>query len=222
MNICGIDYSINSPAIIKAKLDNDLEINKLTYLGFTDVKKIAKTDNNIIHYDKKKQFKNNYEKYIWIREHIINFINKSTYVAIEGYAYSKKGLVFNIAESTMCTKIAIYERKIPIRIYDPSTIKMYATFKGNVGKDEMNLAYENYKDLKLDLSHLPSLKSPKEDFVDAFYILKLLQLEMKLRHGMISLKDLPLKHIEIFNRVTKANPVNLLAQDFISKKDTGE
>lgn len=215
MIICGIDYSINSPAVVKANLDNNLDIYKLSYIGFSSVKKTANLDSNIIHYNNKKQFQNNYEKYIWVRDNIFTYIASPDYVAMEGYAFATKGLVFNIAEATMCTKLAIYENSIPIRIYDPNSIKLYATGMGNSKKLEMEVAYENFSELKPNWSHLPASKNPKEDLIDAFFTLKLLQLELKLRHGIVQLKDLSLEHIKIFNRVTKANPTNILATDFI-------
>ena len=70
----------------------------------------------------------------------------------------------------------------------------------------------------LDLNHLPEYKNPREDIIDAYFILKLLQAELKLRHGLIELKSLSVKQIQAFNRVTKANPTNLLDRDFIEKK----
>ena len=69
----------------------------------------------------------------------------------------------------------------------------------------------------LNLKYLNQYGSPKEDIVDANYICLLLQMELKLRKGIIQLKDLTEKQIQIFNRTTKAQKTNLLAIDFIEK-----
>jgi len=68
----------------------------------------------------------------------------------------------------------------------------------------------------LEFKSLPDYKSPKADVIDAYYILKMLQLELKLRKAKISLSDLPEYIIKVFNRVTKSRPINILATPFLS------
>ena len=241
MIICGLDYSMNSPGVVKAKLDKNLDVTELTYRGVTSVKKVAKLDENIIFYDKK-QFPDSIAKAIWMADRLLGFmcncdvdgvsggmvkhtLSVPDYCAMEGYAMGAKGQVFNIAESTMTTKLGLYRNEIALRIYSPSTIKKFATGRGGgkgankVDKTVMDAYYEkiDMKD-RLDLSHLPVAKVPKEDIVDAYYSMKLLQMELKLRYGLIDLKSLPLHMIETFNRVTKANPENILVRPFISAK----
>lgn len=225
MFIVGIDYSVNSPGVVKLYLDENLNVVNLKYLGFSDIQKVVKVDDNILFYHPKNSFKNNFDKCIWMRDNIFNFCKESfsndfllpDYIAIEGYAMNAQGLVFDIAESTMCTKLSIYEHNIPLRIYDPNSIKKFATSHGNSGKVEMIESFNKFAGMKPDLSKLPEYKSPQEDIIDAFWVVKLLQLELKLRYGLTLLKDLPLHHIEIFNRVTKKNKENLLVQSFIQK-----
>lgn len=242
MIICGLDYSMNSPGVVRAQLDDNLDIEKLTYRGFTSVKKIAKLDDNLLFYHKDKQFKNSFEKSIWMADKILGFMcncdadgvsngivkgimSVPDYCAMEGYAMGAKGQVFNIGESTMVTKLGIYKNEIALRIYEPSTIKKFATGRGGgkgenkVDKAVMDEYYEMIDvENRIDLSHLPVAKVPKEDLVDAYYSMKLLQTELKLRHGLLDLKSLSLPKIELFNRVTKANPENLLVRPFISAK----
>lgn len=217
MYIVGIDYSKNSPGIMMSEIDNNFEIINTKYRGFTSVKKTSKLDSNLVFYHKK-QFKNDIEKAVWMRNHIIEFIEDADYCAIEGYALAAKGKVFDIAESTMCTKLGIYECYKALRIYEPSTIKMFATGNGKSAKVEMGDAYTKLEDLnKPNLSHFKPYVSPSEDLVDAYFCMKLLQMELKLRYGIIQLRDLNVKTIKIFNRVTKANPENILVRDFIIK-----
>ena len=222
MFIIGIDFSKNSPGVMLSELDEDLDIINIQYRGFSSVKKTAKKDEDIIFYHKK-QFNDDIEKAIWMKEHILEFIhshiqiNDDIYCAFEGYAFAAHGKVFDIAESTMCTKLGIYDIPIPLRIYDPNSIKKFA-IKGNAGKVEMGDAYIKIEDkTKPDLSHLTPYKSPSEDLVDAYFCMRLLQMEMKLRKGILQLRNLDVKTIEIFNRVTKAYPENILVRPFIIK-----
>lgn len=215
MIICGIDPSINSSGIFKIQLDDKtLDIIDQDYLSFTQVKK--NECNNILWY-KKKDFKNNLEQNIWMQSKISPFIQYVNYLAIEGYAYGATGLVFEIGEFVGGIKQMVYELSIKMRIYEPTVIKMYATGNGTSDKISMCDKYDKLKDGQLDLGHLPQYKSPKEDVVDAYYICKLLRLELMLRKGLITLDKLNETEIKIFNRLTKSNPVNILARDFIGE-----
>jgi hypothetical protein len=57
--------------------------------------------------------------------------------------------------------------------------------------------------------------SPTSDIVDAYFISILLLLEIKLRKGIIQLRNLSEEEISIFNRCTKSNPVNILDRSFL-------
>jgi hypothetical protein len=221
--IAGIDYSKNAPGVVKAKLNSNFDIvDKIEYRGFTSVKKVNKSDSNILFYHKKNSFNNDFEKAIWMRERIFEFIEGASYCSIEGYAFGANGKVFDIAEACMCTKLKVYENNIPLRIYEPTVIKNFAGCKGNSGKVEMGEAYiKDSESSKIipNLSHLPQFKTPSEDIVDAYYCMKLLQMELKLRYGIVELRKLSLNAIKIFNRVTKAYPENILVRPFLENKD---
>jgi len=218
MRIAGIDYSKNSPGVVIFELDKNFDVESYEYIGFSSVKKIAISDNNILYY-KKNQFNNDYDQYIWMRDSIMDKLSNVDFVAFEGYAFGASGKVFDIAETTAIMKVKLYEDGIPFRVYEPTVVKMFATGKGNAGKVEMHQAYEKICD-PIGLYQLPELKSPREDLIDAYYIGKLLQKELMLRNGIVDLRALKLKEIEIFNRCTKSNPVNILSRDFISlRKD---
>ena len=208
MNIVGIDYSINSPGVVRFYLDDNLEIIKANYLGFTSIKKYEK--NNILYY-KKDNFKNNIDQFIWINSKIHEFLLNSkktiedSYIAIEGYAYNAKGKVFEIGEATGDIKRIIWKYHIPLRIYDPTSIKMYITGSGNADKESMRTYYKGI--LSTDIIN--------EDIIDAYHITSLLQMELKLRKGLIRTQDLSEHQIRVFNRCTKMFPENLLVRDFI-------
>ena len=119
MIVTAIDFSINSPAVVKVETDDNFNIIEYSYLGFSDKKYIVKDDPNILPLNKK-MFDNDYERYMYVRDSIIDFLysdNKHVdYCVIEGYVLgSTNGLVFNIAECTMLTKLAIYEKGTKIK-----------------------------------------------------------------------------------------------------------
>jgi len=214
MYIVGVDPSINSTGLYVMGLDEKtLDVDYYEHRGFTQVKKNESAD---IIYFKKKEFENNIEQYNWMKEEIFNFIACADYVAIEGYSYNSTGKIFDMAEFIGCLKYHLYVSNIPIRIYEPAVVKMYATGNGNCDKIRMCDEYDKLKDGQTDLSHLPQYKNPKEDIVDAYYLCKLLRLELMLRKGLVTLDKLNEDEIKIFNRCTQKFPINLLARSFIN------
>lgn len=228
MIIAGIDYSKNSPGIVSLFLhDYTLDVVNIDYIGFTTVKKNEKLA-KLVHY-KKDTWSDDIAKAQGMADCIAGYLADNTfnncwpqYVAFEGYAYAAKGKVFDIAEATMVTKLRMYDNGCKIRIYDPNTIKKFASGHGNADKVRMGESFNKFDGMKPEIDLLADAKSPKEDIVDAFFAAKLLQLELKLRKGLIAVKDLPMKQIEVFNRVTKAYPENILVRPFIHKGGNDE
>lgn len=220
MIIIGIDYSMSSPGLVKVELNESLDIIRADYQGFSSVAKTAKLDDNIIHF-KKDHFNNNFDRFTTLTNFCSEFIESwgvPDYVAMEDYAMgSHSGMNFTIGEATILTKLAVYNTGCKFRLYSPTLIKKYATGKGNAKKEDMQKAYSILGESYLDLDKLPINKNPREDIVDAYWIMKLLQCELKLRYGIIELKSLNLKQIEVFNAVSKSNKDNLLVRDFIYK-----
>ena len=220
MIICGIDYSISSPAVVKATLDDNLDIIDITYISFDSTFKMCKLDSNIVH-NVKKNFGSDLERFNFLKDTIDNFMygdgTSPEYVSIEGYSMNSIGKVFNIAEATSLTKNNIYQKHSKLRIYTPSSIKKFATSNGTASKVKMWEQFSKNGDTLLQLGHLPDMKNPQEDIIDAYFIMKLLQTELKLRHGLLRLDELSLKQIEVFNAVSKSNPDNILVRNFIEK-----
>lgn len=220
MIIAGLDLSINSSGLTKLYLDNECNVIKTEFMGFTTTKKHERE--NVFYY-KKDQFTNYIEQNFWMLEKIQPFIEDVEYLAIEDYAFGAKGQVFHIGEFIGFLKHTFFSNNKKIRLYDPNSIKLFASGRGQCDKLSMYESFIECEDLyKPDLRDLPVVetskgKSPTSDIVDSFYISKLLLYEMKLRKGLILLKDLDENSIKVFNRVTKNNPINILAQDFIEK-----
>lgn len=97
-----------------------------------------------------------------------------TIITLEDYALGARGRVFEIAENTGIMKHNLYINKFQVRLVAPTTLKKYATGKGNSDKIAMNAQWE--KDTGACLQYLitPTRKlgNPVTDLVDAYYLCK--------------------------------------------------
>lgn len=219
MKIIGLDNSLSSPGVVKAELDDNLDIINMDYLTFTTVKKYS--GGNIIHY-KKKDFRSDVDEYLYKRDEIYNFCGDADYMALEDYAFNASGQITKLAESVGSLIVLFYEKYTKIRKYNISIIKIFATSKGNSDKISMEKYYDLYKEEKFNLSYLPMVhekksNNPKDNIIDAYYIMKMLQIELKVRTGIIRLHELSSDILRCFNRVTKSEPLNLPVRPFIEK-----
>ncbi len=223
MIIAGVDASINSTGVVLLELhDHNYDSFRVDYLGFTQVKKHESI--NILHYSKK-DFKTYMEQNLWMRSKIMEFCKDAEYIAIEDYAYAASGKVFHIAEFSGLLKHRMYASKKNIRLYDPLTIKMFATTKGSADKIRMvdefdtNTSWQTKPDIDflIDKNRASSkYDSPRSDLVDAYFIAKLLQLELSFKSGRQKISSFVGNNRveEIFTRKTKGNPIALIDRDF--------
>jgi Holliday junction resolvasome RuvABC endonuclease subunit len=96
-------------------------------------------------------------------------------VALEGYAYSASGKVFQIAENTGILKYKLYLLSIPVTVIPPTEIKKFATGKGNADKNAMYAAFSHETGVNLKSVLTPKRAdsvSPVSDIVDSYYICK--------------------------------------------------
>jgi Holliday junction resolvasome RuvABC endonuclease subunit len=140
-------------------------------------------------------------------------ILKPGFVAIEDYAYGAKGQQFHIGELVGGMKLFLWRKGIPFRMYEPTSIKKYATGNGAADKTEVVMAC--YKDFKVDFMDFGKVK---DNVADSYVIAKLLELELNVRYGLLSLEDLKKREREILQRTTKTYPVNILERPFIKEE----
>ena len=238
MKVVGLDFSLSAPGIVVLDVDSEtLAVTSVRYRGYTEVQKLAKADDHFILY-KKNMFPNDLLRFDFIAQSVFNFIyreiietpiedigetDEDYYIAIEGYAMKSTGRIFETAEATGITKLRLINNCMVhphIRIYEPTTIKKFGCLNGSGDKVMMGMAYDESEiGYKIDLSgeHLKSYESPKADIVDAFWIAEMLLTELKLRRGLVSLKGMPLKRIELFNATSKGHKTNLLEREYITR-----
>jgi hypothetical protein len=221
MKIAGLDLSKNSPGCVKLTLDDwTLDITNVEFCGFTSVKK---NESKGINFFKKDDFNFDQDQFLKLENIIFDFLEDVSHIALEDYAYGGSGNITDLAEFCGFVKLKQYSDNKKLRVYDIPSIKMFATTFGNSDKLSMYQAFLKENALKPDISKMPVVAkgngvSPTSDIVDAYWISRFLQLELKLRKGLVQLKDLDETKIKLFNRVTKAQPQNLLATDFIEKR----
>lgn len=153
--------------------------------------------------------------------------HKIDYSIIEDYSFgSKSSSLFQIGGFIEGVKLKLFNSKIPIRLVSPKTGKLFATGDGSASKEDMVYSVENnWEKIKFTKLLFPKKKKISnsdlgsiEDLCDAYALGVLLNTELMLRKGEISLKDLEEHQIKVFNRVTKKRPENILFQDFIKSE----
>lgn len=181
MQILGADLSINGSGFTLIDVDNEtFKVNSTKFLGFTKVKKneyhfenihiclLDKSYADIPYHHRGSIIVDTLGKYF--------DLDSIDYFATEDYAYSASGAVFDIAEVCGGIKEKLYIKNIPYKKFPPSSIKQFATGKGNADKVGMGIAFN-----KLGISmpeFLKDFESPKNDIVDSFWIAHLLRFEL--------------------------------------------
>lgn len=159
------------------------------------------------------------------------------FVALEGYAMSAHS-TRSLETAELCGSLrnALYAEGIAHRIYDPLSIKLFATGNGFAKKVEMVKAasesgftvrdefFEDGEKFKQSLFidgkvYDRDVKGPGADLCDAFHIASFLKCELMLRKGLTTLAELKDHQRKVFLRVTKGNPINLLDKPFIEKQE---
>lgn len=237
MKIYGLDLSLDHAGVVSINKEG-LVTN---YLYTTTSKKMASVDSKhsyLLSKKAKDESKDIFRlrRMAEIAVALLNFddgffykVTPSTYTSIEGYAYSSQTTsICQIAELTGFLKHMIFEGGGNIRIHDPLTVKLFAVNTGKcLKKDIVEKARESF-DIPEDLIKKKKIKKkgfepieeydgPATDLADAYFLARMVQIELELRKGKITLGELSDNKRRIFLRVTKAYPVNILDRPFICK-----
>lgn len=181
MKVCGIDYSLTSPALCIGSGEGfSFETCHFYYLAPNE-KKLVQSDR--LHGSLYPDYDTEQERHFKIAEWAMDAIHYHNVdrVAIEGYAYSAKGKVFNLAENTGVLKLLLWQNAITFDIFEPQKIKKLATDKGNANKEDMEAAFfrETGYDLRPILNQSKKSFNPSSDIIDGYYIAKLASIEFQ-------------------------------------------
>lgn len=176
IGIIGIDYSMTSPAICFLA---DGKIPEFTY--WTTKRKFECKIETDGHITEGKLFSNkdlaDEERYDLLAEEIVT---KSLWywpqrIILEDYSFGSTGrATFNIGENVGVLKNRFHHNGVKLEKVAPTTVKKFATGKGNANKEAMQEAFINETgiDFKKVLGQTDSQWNPSSDLIDAYYIAK--------------------------------------------------
>ena len=184
MIIAGIDYSMRGPSIcIFAGTEKDtFSFENCRFFYLTDLLKYSNFYLNNISGERLQDYNHEVERYENNADWAIDKVKGCDQIGLEGYAYSAKGKVFQIAENTGLLKYKLFQQGIPVEVFSPTEIKKFATDKGNANKDKMHDHFVKETKTNLIETITPDKSeaiNPVSDIVDSFYICKYLYNNIK-------------------------------------------
>lgn len=176
MIVCGIDYSLTSPAITVHRGDTwDIKNCTFHYM--------VKKPKHLVSDDRFRgtlypSYTSDTHRYHNLSKWSLDIISSANVerAFLEGYAFGAVGRVFQIAENTGLLKYFMWNNNTPYHIFTPTEIKKHATGKGNAPKDKLYDAFiqETGIDIRQNLSIINVNDwNPVSDIVDSYYIAKL-------------------------------------------------
>lgn len=223
IRIAGLDLSISSSGIIIEELDDNYDIISVERHGFTKV--LKNTSENIVYY-KTTQFKNDYERYQFFCDNIVQWCKDCAYVGVEDYAYSMSGasgMIFSLAEFEGNIKLSLFRNGCRLKFYTPNQNKKFFAGYGSADKIGMRDAFDRWTGIKPALSDLPAVtngkagNSPTSDIIDAFAICEFLRKELRIKNNIDKMEEQEKYIQECFLTKTKEHPAGLINSDFIYK-----
>jgi len=179
MIVAGIDYSLSCPAIcVYDSSEGEFNFKNSHFYFRSNLARFDKFKKENVHGENHKTYDCDMDRYDDIADWALSImVDKGVKKAfLEGYSYGSTGRVFHIAENTAILKYNLWDSKIIVDIVPPTTIKKFATGKGNSNKQKMHDSFveENPSaDLCSFLTPRSSnIISPVSDIVDAYFITK--------------------------------------------------
>lgn len=179
--IIGIDYSLTSPGICFFE-GTDFSFQNCNFAGISSKKKFA---DGVFWNDQIQLFSyppydadNQIERFDKISEMFIGMIEKfdPDFVCIEGLSMgSKSGKILDIAENAGIMKYKLYKSGYTVYKVPPTTIKKFATGKGNSKKEAIYDCFLEETGQDMQKFFAPKAKkigNPVSDIVDSYYIAK--------------------------------------------------
>lgn len=143
------------------------------------------------------------------------------FACLEDYALGADQGAHYIGEIGGQARRLLWLRGVRFRLYDPITVKMFVTNDGTAQKDLVEEFVEKRWGVEFgDYNAKPGKngkenRTTSEDLADAFGMAQMAWTEYQLRKGLIRMKSLGEKQIQVFQRVTKVYPINILGREWI-------
>ena len=173
--VAGIDLSLSSPSICIFN-GTDFNFKQCHFYFLTNINKLGKFYNERLIGSVFEDYNSQEERYHRISGWILKAlaIHHVTQVYIEDYAFAATGRVFHIAENGGVLKYRLWSSQYDVFSIAPTTIKKYATGKGNADKEQMQVAF--IKETEYDVKNILGLSdkqwNPSSDIIDSYFICK--------------------------------------------------
>jgi len=119
----------------------------------------------------------NQERYDNISNYFITLIsenvNEHIVINIEDYSFGSKGKVFNLAENCGLLKHKLWGLGYKLTLIPPTTLKKFATTKGNANKESMYQSFIAAGNPDINKTLFPTkskIDNPVSDIVDSYYL----------------------------------------------------
>lgn len=173
MNIVGVDYSLTSPCVCICDLKKEFKFTNCKFFYLTYNKKFDIDIDNIrgdLHSDST----TDQQRYMNITSWVLRLLKEGDTIYMEGYSMGSTGMVFNIAENAGLLKHYLWKNRYDFTIVAPTSIKKYATGKGNANKQLLQDVFEETTGyyIKKKLSMTDKQWNPSSDIIDSYYICK--------------------------------------------------
>jgi len=214
----GFDMSLNHGALIALDKDGKLIGSAVLSTTQKDEKRpeVSRIPDHVLAHEDKATL--SVKRLDWLKAwvqrslHAINSTigRRDLYIAIEDYAYAKAKGAHQLGEIGGIVRI-VCAMFAQVRLHDPSTVKVFATGKGNASKDEVIAGVKQ----RWGVEPPPYAAATREDFCDAYTLAQMVRVEYLVRSGKVDLQGLPEEDRRNFLRVTPGAPVNLLDRPFV-------
>jgi Holliday junction resolvasome RuvABC endonuclease subunit len=145
------------------------------------------------------------------------------YVALEDYAIGADQGAHYLGEIGGQARRLMWAHGVRYRLHDPIAVKLFIAHDATAQKDLIEASVRDR--WGVDFGHCNAVSAGKgrpsrqtsEDLADAFGLAQMAWTEYRLRKGLVHLSSLHEKEIQVFNRATKAFPINVLGREWIRK-----
>lgn len=139
------------------------------------------------------------------------------FVAVEDYALRAEMGAHQAGEIGGVIRWMLYNGRIPFRLWDPTTLKMFVAHDGTCQKDEVERSVarrwgHNYSRHNAGQKN----RQTSEDLADATGLAYMCWYEVLIRRGEMKVSDLENeKEVRCFNRITKYQKVPVIDREWI-------
>jgi hypothetical protein len=155
----------------------------------------------------------------WIER--VALANPPGYVALEDYAIGADQGAHYLGEIGGQARRLMWAYGVRYRLHDPIAVKLFVAHDATAQKDLIERCVDNRWEIDFGPHNAVSSgrgkasRQTSEDLADAYGLAQMAWTEYRLRKGLVRLSSLHEKEIQVFNRATKAFPINVLGREWI-------